>query len=86
MFRSLFYRTYSDESNFSRMSLNSIPDSSSSIDVFCIPPTELTKNYKFGRYTKLDKDGLISPGHHVSGGNCSDILMGKVSFYTSNFN
>ncbi|KAI1079842.1 DNA-dependent RNA polymerase 2 rpb140 [Whalleya microplaca] len=67
IFRSLFYRSYSDSE--SRVGLNMI-------ETFEKPFRSDTLRLKQGTYDKLEDDGLISPGIRVSG---EDIIIGKTS-------
>lgn len=76
-FRSVFYRTYSEEADIdeprsnTRMRYNLM-------EIFCIPPKHFTENFRMGTYGKLDYDGLIMPGDRVSGGESPDIIVGKI--------
>lgn len=67
LFRSVFFRTYTSEEK---------QQGSLIIESFEKPNPAVVKNLKRGDYTKLDSDGLISPGIRVLG---DDIIIGKVS-------
>ena len=77
LFRSVFYRTYTEESDIeepkalARMRYNNV-------EICCIPPKHFTENFRLGTYSKLDFDGIIFPGKRVSGGDAPDILVGKI--------
>lgn len=60
-FRSVFFRTYDDSVKEGEM--------------FAVPDFAKTSSRKHGDYDKLDIDGLINPGVHVSG---DDIIIGKI--------
>ena len=63
MFRSAFFRTYSDALK-------------SEDERFEMPDHRKTIGRRHGTYDKLDKDGLIEPGATVSG---DDIIIGKTA-------
>ncbi|KAK6822700.1 DNA-directed RNA polymerase II subunit RPB2 [Apiospora arundinis] len=65
LFRSLFFRSYSDSEK--RIGINAI-------EKFEKPFRSDTLRLKHGTYDKLDDDGIIAPGIRVSG---EDIIMGK---------
>lgn len=65
LFRSLFFRSYSDQETRSGMS---------TLAQFEKPHRSDTLGFKQGTYEKLDDDGLIAPGVRVSG---ADIIIGK---------
>ncbi|ODV95053.1 hypothetical protein PACTADRAFT_50877 [Pachysolen tannophilus NRRL Y-2460] len=65
LFRSLFFRSYSDQETRSGMSV---------LAEFEKPHRSDTLGFKQGTYEKLDDDGLIAPGVRVSG---ADIIIGK---------
>lgn len=67
LFRSVFFRTYTSEEK---------QQGSLIVESFERPNPAVVKNLKRGDYTKLDSDGLISPGIRVLG---DDIIIGKVS-------
>lgn len=67
LFRSLFYRTYTDMQK--RIGTNIIED-------FEKPMRFDTLRMKGGTYDKLDDDGIIAPGVRVSG---EDIIIGKTA-------
>jgi len=65
LFRSFYYRTYSEqEKKVGILTTETFED----------PNPEITLNMKHGDYGKLDADGLISPGCLVQG---EDIVVGK---------
>ncbi|KAI9500454.1 DNA-dependent RNA polymerase II [Coemansia spiralis] len=67
LFRSLYFRTNSDE------------ESKQGLDVlgtFEKPTPDTTLRLKRGTYEKLDEDGLIAPGTQVAG---DDIIIGKTT-------
>ena len=65
IFRSVFFRTYSDH-------LKSTPKFTETFEM----PQEGIGSLKSGNYNKLDIDGLICPGTRVSG---DDIIIGKTT-------
>lgn len=65
LFRSFFYRTYSDQEN-ARPGMN---------EMFCQPKRGEVLRMKNLNYNKLENDGLIGVGVRVSG---DDVLVGKV--------
>ncbi|ORY56375.1 beta subunit of DNA-directed RNA polymerase [Pseudomassariella vexata] len=67
LFRSLFFRSYSDCEK--RVGINTI-------EQFEKPFRSDTLRLKQGTYDKLDDDGIIAPGIRVSG---EDIIIGKTS-------
>lgn len=67
LFRSFFYRTYTDQEAMSRPGVN---------EEFCRPTRGKVTGMKNLNYNKLDGDGLISPGMRVTG---DDVLIGKVT-------
>ena len=70
MFRSVFYRTYNA----------SAKKAGNADEEFHRPSPETTVGMKIACYEKLDADGLIIPGHQVSG---EDVIIGRTSGYTS---
>ncbi|KAI1500331.1 DNA-dependent RNA polymerase 2 rpb140 [Biscogniauxia marginata] len=67
LFRSLFFRAYSDSEK--RLGINTV-------EHFEKPFRADTLRLKQGTYDKLDEDGIIAPGIRVSG---EDIIIGKTS-------
>ncbi|CAD25744.1 DNA-DIRECTED RNA POLYMERASE II SECOND LARGEST SUBUNIT [Encephalitozoon cuniculi GB-M1] len=67
LFRSFFYRTYTDQESMSRPGVN---------EEFCKPSRGAVLRMKNLNYNKLDDDGLISPGTRVTG---DDVLIGKIT-------
>ncbi|KAG5860186.1 DNA-directed RNA polymerase subunit B [Encephalitozoon hellem] len=67
LFRSFFYRTYTDQESMSRPGVN---------EEFCKPNRGSVLRMKNLNYNKLDDDGLISPGTRVTG---DDVLIGKIT-------
>lgn len=67
LFRSLFFRSYSDCEK--RIGINTV-------EMFEKPFRSDTLRLKHGTYDKLDDDGIIAPGIRVSG---EDIIIGKTS-------
>jgi DNA-directed RNA polymerase II subunit RPB2 len=77
LFRSVFFRTYTEEADMEepkQMHRKRYQPS----QIFCIPPKNFTDGFRMGTYTRLDTDGLIFPGTRVSGGESPVILTGKV--------
>jgi DNA-directed RNA polymerase II subunit RPB2 len=72
LFRSSYYRCYSDQEKSA--SVGSIGALNS--ELFERPTTESTRGMKYGDYSKLDDDGLCAPGTRVSG---DDVLIGKTT-------
>ena len=72
LFRSSYYRCYSDQEKSA--SVGSVGALNS--ELFERPTTESTRGMKFGDYSKLDDDGLCAPGTRVSG---DDVLIGKTT-------
>ena len=67
LFRSLYYRTYSEqEKKVGILTTESFEN----------PNPKITLNLKHGDYDKLDIDGLISPGSKING---EDVLVGKTT-------
>lgn len=67
LFRSLFFRSYSDLEKRQGMK---------ALETFEKPTRSDTLRLKHGTYEKLDEDGLIAPGVRVSG---EDIIIGKTT-------
>lgn len=66
LFRSIFYRTYTDEEH--RVgTLNT--------ENFTKPSRDTTLRMRHGTYEKIESDGLVAPGTRVTG---EDIIIGKV--------
>lgn len=65
LFRSFYYRTYSEQEK--KVGILTT-------ETFEQPNPEITLNIKHGDYEKLDSDGLIAPGHLVHG---EDVVVGK---------
>mmetsp|Transcript_40541 Transcript_40541/g.53359 ORF Transcript_40541/g.53359 Transcript_40541/m.53359 type:complete len:1186 (+) Transcript_40541:199-3756(+) len=73
LFRSSFFRTYSDQEQASR----GVGDMSMMLsETFERPSRENCTGLRHGSYDKLDGDGLASPGSRVSG---DDIIIGKTT-------
>ena len=67
LFRSLFYRTYTDSEKMVGLTV---------IERFERPARIDTLGMRKGTYDKLDEDGIIAPGMRVSG---EDIIIGKTA-------
>ncbi|KAL2222331.1 DNA-directed RNA polymerase II 138 kDa polypeptide [Thermoascus aurantiacus ATCC 26904] len=67
LFRSLFYRTYTDSEKMVGLTV---------VERFEKPMRSETIGMRKGTYDKLDEDGIISPGVRVSG---EDIIIGKTA-------
>ncbi|KAL7443359.1 hypothetical protein ACHAXH_009174 [Discostella pseudostelligera] len=72
LFRSSYYRCYSDQEKAA--SVGSVGALNS--ELFERPTMDSTRGMKFGDYSKLDDDGLCAPGTRVSG---DDVLIGKTT-------
>lgn len=72
LFRSTFYRTYTNQEHGEHLR-----ESSELVhEQFERPSREECTGMRRGSYDKLDSDGLVSPGVRVSG---ADVLIGKTS-------
>lgn len=67
LFRSLFFRSYTDCEK--RVGINVV-------ESFAKPNRQSTLRLKHGTYDKLDDDGIVAPGVRVSG---EDIIIGKTT-------
>lgn len=67
LFRSLFYRAYTDQEKRIGMSV---------VEQFEKPMRSDTLKLKHGTYDKLDDDGIVAPGVRVTG---EDIIIGKTA-------
>ncbi|KAL4743021.1 hypothetical protein BDV11DRAFT_216204 [Aspergillus similis] len=67
LFRSLFYRTYSDSEKMVGLTV---------VERFEKPMRSDTIGMRKGTYDKLDEDGIVNPGVRVSG---EDIIIGKTA-------
>ncbi|SLM34020.1 dna-directed rna polymerase ii subunit rpb2 [Lasallia pustulata] len=67
LFRSLFYRCYTDQEKRIGMSV---------VEQFEKPMRSDTLKVKHGTYEKLDDDGIVAPGVRVSG---EDVIIGKTA-------
>lgn len=67
LFRSFFYRTYTDQENTTRPGAH---------EEFCKPVRSEVIRMRNLNYSKLDADGIIPTGTRVTG---DDVLIGKVS-------
>lgn len=67
LFRSLFFRSYTDQEKRIGMSV---------VEQFEKPMRSDTLKLKHGTYDKLDDDGIVAPGVRVSG---EDIIIGKTA-------
>ncbi|KAL7435553.1 hypothetical protein ACHAXM_004712 [Skeletonema potamos] len=71
LFRSSYYRCYSDQEKAATAGVGSLNS-----EFFERPTMESTRGMKYGDYSKLDDDGLVAPGTRVSG---DDVLIGKTA-------
>ncbi|KMU78351.1 DNA-directed RNA polymerase 2 subunit RPB2 [Coccidioides immitis RMSCC 3703] len=67
LFRSLFYRTYTDSEKMIGLTV---------VERFEKPMRSDTLRMKHGTYDKVDDDGIVAPGVRVSG---EDIIIGKTA-------
>lgn len=67
LFRSIFYRTYSDTETRGNEYRQ---------EEFSVPQQSTTLEMRNATYQKLDKDAFVAPGIRVSG---DDIIIGKIS-------
>lgn len=78
LFRSVCYRTYTDEADIEEPRAGLKMNRYTPMEMFCIPPKNFTEGFRMGTYSKLDIDGIIFPGSRVTGGESPDILIGKI--------
>jgi DNA-directed RNA polymerase II subunit RPB2 len=69
LFRSSFFRTYTDEAKWTPGAFNPVTD-----ETFEVPTPGQCEEMKHGAYGKLGPDGLADPGERISN---SDVLIGK---------
>jgi len=69
LFRSSFYRTYTEQ-----VQTNKISELNASQEAFERPNVDECIAMRHGSYAKLELDGLVSPGTRVAG---TDIIIGK---------
>lgn len=70
LFRSLFYRTYTDQESAATGTQGQ------GAEMFSRPNRETTLRMRHGTYDKIDSDGLVAPGTQVGG---EDIIVGKIA-------
>jgi DNA-directed RNA polymerase II subunit RPB2 len=71
LFRSVFFRTYTDEEESHEQRLGEAVE-----EMFEKPDRETTQGLRPSDYDKLEVDGLVAPGTEVRG---NDIIIGKTS-------
>ena len=79
LFRSLFYRTYSDQEQAATGNATAAGISGGSAalsESFAKPTRESTLRMRHGTYEKIEADGLVAPGTQVGG---EDIIIGKIA-------
>lgn len=79
LFRSLFYRTYSDQEQAATGSASSGATGggiSALAESFALPERASTLRMRHGTYEKLEGDGLVAPGSQVGG---EDVIIGKIA-------
>ena len=79
LFRSLFYRTYSDQEQAATGNATAAGISGGSAalsESFSRPLRESTLRMRHGTYDKIESDGLVAPGTQVGG---EDIIIGKIA-------
>jgi DNA-directed RNA polymerase II subunit RPB2 len=79
LFRSLFYRTYSDQEQAATGNATAAGVSGGSAalsESFARPTRESTLRMRHGTYEKIEADGLVAPGTQVGG---EDIIIGKIA-------
>lgn len=79
LFRSLFYRTYSDQEQAATGNATAAGISGGSAalsESFARPTRESTLRMRHGTYEKIEADGLVAPGTQVGG---EDIIIGKIA-------
>lgn len=75
LFRSLFYRTYSDAEQAATG--NAAAGAAGTLaERFARPARESTLRMRHGTYDKIEEDGLVAPGTQVGG---EDVIIGKIA-------